>query len=66
MERAVAGLVAEGLSNPQIAQRLYISRHTAETHMKHIFAKLGLSARAELAALVARGVVSTRQVSQMD
>lgn len=58
MERAVAGLVAEGLSNPQIAQRLYISRHTAETHMKHIFAKLGLSSRAELAALVAKGLVT--------
>jgi class 3 adenylate cyclase len=52
-ETAVARLVAEGLSNPQIAHRLYISRHTAETHMKHIFAKLGVSSRAELAARVA-------------
>lgn len=56
-EMAVARLVAEGLSNPQIADRLYISRHTAETHMKHIFAKLGISSRAELAARVARQLV---------
>jgi class 3 adenylate cyclase len=56
-ELAVAHLVAEGLSNPQIAKRLYISRHTAETHMKHIFAKLGISSRAELAARVASRLV---------
>jgi class 3 adenylate cyclase/DNA-binding CsgD family transcriptional regulator len=57
-EAAVARLVAEGLSNPQIANRLYISRHTAETHMKHIFAKLGVSSRAELAARVASRLVA--------
>jgi DNA-binding CsgD family transcriptional regulator len=56
-EETVAALVAEGLSNPQIAQRLFISRHTAETHLKHIFRKLGLSSRAELAARVATGSV---------
>jgi DNA-binding CsgD family transcriptional regulator len=56
-EVAVARLVAEGLSNPQIAKRLYISRHTAETHMKHIFAKLGVSSRAELAARIASRLV---------
>jgi DNA-binding CsgD family transcriptional regulator len=53
-ESAVARLVADGLSNPQIAKRLCISRFTAETHMKHIFAKLGVSSRAELAAMIAR------------
>jgi class 3 adenylate cyclase/DNA-binding CsgD family transcriptional regulator len=57
-ESAVARLVAEGLSNPQIAKRLYISRHTAETHMKHIFSKLGVSSRAELAATVARWLIA--------
>jgi len=56
-EMAVARLVAEGLSNPQIAKRLYISRHTAETHMKHIFAKLGVSSRAQLAARIASRLV---------
>ncbi|MPZ62331.1 MAG: hypothetical protein GEU93_13765 [Propionibacteriales bacterium] len=53
-ENAVAELVAEGLSNPQIGQRLFISRHTVETHVKHIFRKLSVSSRAELAAEVAR------------
>ncbi|MCA1845748.1 MAG: LuxR C-terminal-related transcriptional regulator, partial [Actinobacteria bacterium] len=48
-ERAVAALVAEGLSNPQVAERLFLSRHTVHTHMSHIFAKLGVASRVELA-----------------
>ncbi len=57
-EMSVARLVAEGLSNPQIAMRLYISRHTVETHMKHIFGKLGVHSRAALAANVASRTVA--------
>jgi DNA-binding CsgD family transcriptional regulator len=53
-ERAVADLVADGLSNPQIGERLYISRRTVQTHLAHMFAKLDLSARAQLAAEVTR------------
>ena len=53
-ELSVAGLVAEGLSNPQIGERLYISGRTVQTHLAHIFAKLGISARAQLAAEVTR------------
>ena len=53
-ERAVALLVAEGLPNPAIASRLFVSRHTVEAHLKHAFAKLGLSSRVELAALALR------------
>jgi DNA-binding CsgD family transcriptional regulator/tetratricopeptide (TPR) repeat protein len=52
-ERTVADLVAEGLSNPQIAERLYISRRTVQTHVSHIFSKLDIASRAQLAALVA-------------
>ena len=48
-ERAVVALVAEGLSNPQIAERLFLSRHTVHTHVSHIFAKLGVNSRVELA-----------------
>ena len=53
-ERAVADLVAEGLSNPQIGARLYISHRTVQTHLAHVFAKLDISARAQLAAEVTR------------
>ncbi len=52
-ERSVADLVAEGLSNPQIGERLYISRRTVQTHLAHVFAKLDLTTRAQLAAEVA-------------
>jgi DNA-binding CsgD family transcriptional regulator len=53
-ERTVANLVAEGLSNPQIGERLYISRRTVQAHVAHIYMKLGVSSRAQLAAEVTR------------
>ena len=53
-ERAVAGLVADGLTNPQIGARLYISGRTVQTHLVHVFAKLDIASRAQLAAQVAR------------
>jgi len=53
-EHAVAALVAEGLSNPQIGERLYISSRTVQTHLAHVFAKLDIIARAQLAAEVTR------------
>ena len=49
-EREVAALVAEGRSNGQIAQALYISTKTASVHVSNILTKLGLSNRAEIAA----------------
>ena len=48
-EQAVVALVAEGLSNPDIAERLFISRSTVKTHLNHVFTKLDVSSRAELA-----------------
>ncbi len=45
----VARLIAEGLSNPEIARRLVISRRTAEHHVQHVYAKLGVSSRAAVA-----------------
>jgi DNA-binding CsgD family transcriptional regulator len=53
-EQAVAGLVADGLTNPQIGARLYISGRTVQTHLVHIFAKLDIASRAQLAVEVTR------------
>jgi DNA-binding CsgD family transcriptional regulator len=53
-EQAVAQLVAEGLTNGAVAKRLYISPHTVNTHLRHAFAKLGVSNRVALAAEVHR------------
>jgi len=53
-ELTVAQAVAEGLSNPQIAARMFIARRTVTTHLTSIFRKLGISSRAELAARTAR------------
>jgi DNA-binding CsgD family transcriptional regulator len=53
-ERDVLTLIAEGLTNPQIAERLYISPKTAEHHVGRLLAKLGVRNRAEAAALYER------------
>ncbi len=55
-ERAVSLLVAEGLTNGAVARRLYISPHTVNTHLRHVFAKLGVSNRVALAAVVHHSV----------
>ncbi|WP_246258379.1 ATP-binding protein [Amycolatopsis anabasis] len=51
-EWEIARLVAEGLSNPDIAARLVISRRTAETHVQRVLTKLGFRNRAQIAAWV--------------
>jgi len=53
-ERAVAGMVADGRSNPDIAENLFRSRRTVQWHVTSILTKLELSSRAELAAAVSR------------
>jgi len=50
-EREVLAVMVEGLSNPEIAERLYVSRSTAKAHVSNILAKLGVSNRAEAIAL---------------
>jgi DNA-binding CsgD family transcriptional regulator len=53
-EAEVLRLVADGLSNSQIAEKLFISRKTASVHVSNILAKLGVSTRVEAAALAHR------------
>jgi ATP/maltotriose-dependent transcriptional regulator MalT len=55
-ELDVARCVAEGLSNPQIGDRLFMSRGTVKTHLSHIYAKVGVANRTELATVAARSL----------
>ena len=48
-ERRVAELAASGLSNPEIAQQLFVSRKTIEAHLGHVFQKLDVTSRQQLA-----------------
>ncbi len=50
-ERTVAQLVAEGLTNREVAERLFVSPHTVNSHLRHVFSKLGINSRVELARL---------------
>ena len=49
-EAKVVELVAEGLTNPQVGERMFISPGTVKTHLAHVFSKLDVHSRAELSA----------------
>jgi len=53
-EREIAALVAEGLTNREIAARLFISERTVDGHLEHVREKLGVNTRAQVAAWVVR------------
>jgi DNA-binding CsgD family transcriptional regulator/sugar lactone lactonase YvrE len=59
-EREIANLVAEGLTNREIAARLFISERTVDGHLEHVREKLGVNTRAQIATWV------TRQASEAD
>jgi predicted ATPase/DNA-binding CsgD family transcriptional regulator len=51
-EKEIAGLVADGLGNREIAARLFLSKRTVDSHLEHIFTKLAFTSRTQLASWV--------------
>lgn len=56
-ESEVASLIAEGLSNPAIANRLCVSRKTVARHVEHILAKLDFTSRTQIAVWITRQAI---------
>jgi DNA-binding CsgD family transcriptional regulator len=50
-ELAVARLVAQGCTNREVAERLFVSQHTVSGHLRHVFAKLDINSRVDLTRL---------------
>jgi DNA-binding CsgD family transcriptional regulator len=60
-ELAVVRLVAEGMTNRQVAKQLYVSPHTVNAHLRHAFSKLHINSRVELARLaIEHGAITSQ------
>jgi DNA-binding NarL/FixJ family response regulator len=55
-ERHIAELARDGLSNPEIGERIFLSRRTVERHLRHVFAKLGIRSRRGLSSALGHPV----------
>jgi DNA-binding CsgD family transcriptional regulator len=51
-ERRIAELAAQGMSNPEIAQALFVTLNTVEGHLRHVYQKLSISSRRELGGVL--------------
>jgi ATP/maltotriose-dependent transcriptional regulator MalT len=63
-ERRTAALVAQGRTNREIASAMFVTENTVQTHVRHIFQKLGVSSRTELAARLLAAPASTAIVAR--
>jgi DNA-binding CsgD family transcriptional regulator len=59
-ELAVVTLIADGLTNRDAAEQLFVSPHTVSSHLRHAFTKLGVNSRVELARVVAAQPTAAR------
>ncbi len=62
-ERRVARMAAKGMTNPEIAQALFVTRKTVETHLGHVYSKLDIGSRGELGSAFEKGAPETEAAS---
>jgi signal transduction histidine kinase len=65
-ERAVAHLAAQGLPSRVVADRLLLSQHTVRAHLRHVFRKLGVRSRVELARVTERAAAQAHTIAAVD
>ena len=65
-ERAVAHLAAQGLPSRVVADRLLLSQHTVRAHLRHVFRKLGVRSRVELARVTEQAAAQARVIAAVD
>lgn len=63
-ERSIAALVAQGLTNREIASALFVTENTVQAHVRRIFQKLGVRSRTELAARFPSAPPSTKTAAE--